>query len=170
MDITDLILNDHHDQRRLFSYLDEIDGSEVGALGAIWTRLSTLLEVHAAAEEALSYPELLKLGTRGAGHDHTVEEVTDVIKDHNEIRDAIGEVAQHRVGSDGWREAVAKTREANGDHMAEEERDDLADFRRYADLQLRRTIAVAFAEYQSYHVGGVEVHDTDPGQYVTAHS
>ncbi len=65
MDVTELILNDHHDQRRLFSYLDDIDGSEVAALGAIWSRLSTLLEVHAAAEEALFYPELLKLGTRG---------------------------------------------------------------------------------------------------------
>ncbi len=170
MDITDLILQDHHDQRRLFSYLDDIDRSEVAALGAIWTRLSTLLEVHAAAEEALFYPQLLKLGTRGAGRSHTVDEVTDVIKDHNEIRDAVAEVAQHPVGSDGWREAVGKAREANGDHMAEEERDDLADFRRYADLQLRHTIAVAFAAFEAAHVGGVEVHDSDPGQYVTANS
>ncbi len=170
MDVTDLILNDHHDQRRLFSYLDDIEGSEVAALEAIWSRLSVLLEVHAAAEEALFYPELLKLGIGAGGHNRTADEVSDVIKDHNEIRDAIGEVAQHPVGSDGWRAAVAKAREANGDHMAEEERDDLADFRRSSDLRLRHTIAVAFAAFEASHASGVEVHDTDPGQYITAHS
>ena len=51
MDITQLILDDHHEQRRLFAILEEIDPADTGILEAIWARLSAFLEVHAAAEE-----------------------------------------------------------------------------------------------------------------------
>lgn len=66
MDITDLILNDHHEQRRLFAYLDDIDPANTEALSAVWRRLKILMDVHAAAEEKLFYPHLLSIGT-GAG-------------------------------------------------------------------------------------------------------
>ncbi len=92
MDITDLILNDHHEQRRLFAYLDEIEKTNTTALGAVWERLKILLDVHAAAEEALFYPQLLKIGTGGGGETSAASETKDVIKDHNEIRDAVAEV------------------------------------------------------------------------------
>jgi hypothetical protein len=165
MDITDLILHDHHEQRRLFAYLDDIDRSNTQALAAVWQRLRTLLEVHAEAEEELFYPHLLKIGT-GAGGEDVVAEVKDVIKDHNEIRDAIKEADGHAVGTDGWRAAVAKANEANSDHMGEEEREDLTDFRRNAPMQLRHDMAVAFATFEASHPTGVLARDKVPEQYI----
>jgi hypothetical protein len=51
------------------------------------------------------------------------------------------------VGSDGWYDAVAGANLANSDHMAEEEREGLTDFRRLAGLQRRHDLAVAFATF-----------------------
>jgi len=166
MDITDLILHDHHEQRRLFAYLDDIGPGDTEALAAVWTRLRILLEVHAAAEEELFYPHLLQIGTGAGGAPSARAEVEDVIKDHNEIRDACAEVGRHQVGSDPWWDAVTQAREANSDHMAEEEREDLADFRHHADLKLRHDIAVAFAVFEARHAGGIRARDRDPEEYV----
>ena len=166
MDITELILHDHAEQRRLFAYLDDIDRADTKALTAVWTRLRILLEVHAQAEEELFYPHLLKIGTGAGGKEDVVDEVTDVIKDHNEIRDAIKETAGHAVGSDAWWQAVAKTNKANSDHMGEEEREDLTDFRRHASWQMRHDIAVAFATFEAKHHGGIKAEDKDPKRYV----
>ena len=168
MDITELILEDHHQQRRMFALLEETAPSDTRALGILWHRLCTTLEVHAAAEEELFYPHLLKLGT-GVGDETVDAEVIDVIKDHNEIRDAIGESAGHQPGTDAWWAAVRKTNKANSDHMAEEEREDLTDFRRNAPLQLRHDIAVAFAAFEAEHVTGVAATDRDPKRYVAEH-
>src|SRR5215510_11145841 len=55
-------MDDHHEQRRLFAILEEIDPADDGTLEAIWARLSAFLEVHAAAEEEIFYPELLRVG------------------------------------------------------------------------------------------------------------
>src|SRR5579884_1108497 len=122
MDITQLILDDHHEQRRLFAILEQIDPADTGALDAVWERLAAFLEVHAEAEEELFYPELLRVGqgVNGAGPE---AETKDAIHDHNEIRDAVAEVSKHEVGTKSWYEAVAKANEANSDHMAEEERE-----------------------------------------------
>ncbi len=170
MDITVLILDEHHEQRRRFAQLDDIGRADTGALSAIWTRLRTALEVHAEAEERLFYPHLLKIGTGAGGKDSAASEVEDVIKDHNEIRDAAAEAERNPVGSDGWWQAVARTREANDDHMAEEEREDLADFRAHAGWQLRHDIAIAFATFTARHLTGVEVRDKDPEEYVEQNS
>lgn len=170
MDITDLILNDHHEQRRLFAYLDDIEQANTEALGAVWQRLKILLDVHAAAEEALFYPHLLKIGTGAGGESSAGSETKDVIKDHNQIRDAAAEVGLHEVDSNAWRQAVVKTREANSDHMAEEERQDLADFRHHASYQLRHDIAVSFATFEAHHAGGIDAQDKDPQSYVNDRS
>jgi hypothetical protein len=166
MDITELILHDHAEQRRLFAYLEDIERADTGALAAVWERLRILLEVHAEAEEELFYPHLLKIGTGAGGKDDVVDEVEDVIKDHNDIRDAIKEAAGNEVGSEGWWKAVAKTNEANSKHMGEEEREDLTDFRRHAPWQLRHDIAVAFATFEARHATGVVATDKDPEEYV----
>jgi hypothetical protein len=55
---------------------------------------------------------------------------------------------------------------ANGDHMAEEEREGLTDFRRRAGLQLRHTLAVTFAAFEARHFAGVPPVDKDPEAYV----
>ncbi len=170
MDITELILHDHHEQRRMFAFLDDIDPRNADALAAIWSRLRILLEVHAEAEENVFYPHLLKLGTGGGGQESVSAEVKDVIKDHNQIRDAIREVDRHAVGSDAWAQAVIRAREANSDHMAEEEREDLADFRHHADLAVRHGVGVAFLTYESQHAAGIRAHDRDPERYIQRHS
>ena len=55
---------------------------------------------------------------------------------------------------------------ANGDHMAEEEREGLTDFRRAADLRLRHELAIAFAAFEARHFTGVRPVDKDPAAYV----
>ena len=166
MDITQLILDDHYEQRRLFAILEQIEDSDAETLDQIWARLSTFLELHAATEEAVFYPALLRSGLR-TGHAEGVEnETLDAIKDHNEIRDAIAEVARHEVGTPGWLEAVASVNKANGDHMAEEEREGLTDFRRTASLELRHVLAVEFVGVEARNYMGVQPRDRDPATYV----
>ena len=169
MDITQLILDDHHEQRRLFANLEQVDQAEPGVLEAVWARLSAFLEVHAAAEEKIFYPELLRVGIGSGGASAAAsaeEETLDAIGDHNDIRDAIAAVAGHQVGSTGWYAAIAAVNLANGDHMAEEEREGLTDFRRRAGLQLRHDLAVAFVAFEARHFAGVPVVDKDPEVYL----
>ncbi|MGH3794068.1 MAG: hemerythrin domain-containing protein [Pseudonocardiaceae bacterium] len=165
MDITQLILDDHHEQRRLFAILEQIDRTDTATLSAVWARLAAFLEVHAEAEERHFYPELLRVGAGAAGLDPEAE-TEDAIGDHNEIRDAVAAVVGHEVGGDDWYDAVAKANEANSDHMAEEEREGLTDFRRNAGLQLRHDLAVAFAAFEATHFAGVTAVDKDPEGYV----
>ena len=91
------------------------------------------------------------------------------IKDHNEIRAAVAEVARQAVGSEAWVAAVAAANKANSDHMAEEEREGLADLRDNGDVQLRHDLAVAFATFEALHFAGVRAVDKDPKRYVEAH-
>ena len=165
MDITQLILDDHHEQRRLFAMLEQIDRSDVTSLMAMWSRLSIFLELHASAEEKLFYPVLLGIG-KGADETSVTEETEDAIKDHNQIRDAITAVAKHPVGSDAWLEAVAQVNHVNSDHMGEEERQGLTDVRRHAGLGERHRLAVAFATFEAVHAEGVKPVDQDPKAYV----
>jgi hypothetical protein len=169
MDITQVILDDHHEQRRLFAILEQIEPTDVDNLTAIWKRLSAFLELHAAAEEELFYPALLHLGKGVDAQHDPKEETEDAIGDHNEIRDAVAEAARHRVGSDRWYEAVAAANKANGDHMAEEEREGLTDFRRHASLETRHDLGLAFATFEAAHVEGVEAVDKDPEEYIEQH-
>jgi hypothetical protein len=166
MDITQLILDDHYEQRRLFAVLEQIQSTDGVILGEVWARLSAFLELHAATEEAIFYPALLQAGLR-SGHAKGAEgETLDAIKDHNEIRDAIAQVGQHEVGSPGWHQAVAAVNKANGDHMAEEEREGLTDFRRTANVQLRQDLGVQFIGMEARNYKGVQPIDRDPAAYV----
>ncbi len=170
MDITQLILDDHHEQRRLFAMLDEIDPTDKTSLAALWKRLAAFLEVHAEAEERFFYPMLLSLGEGAGGKPTAADETLDAIKDHNEIRDAVAAVAGHDVGGDDWFAAVAKANEANGDHMGEEERQGLTDVRRHAPLQRRHDLGVAFAAFDAANIDGVDPVDKDPAIYVEEHA
>jgi hypothetical protein len=166
VDITQLVLDDHHEQRRLFAILEQIDPGDTGSLAAVWGRLAAFLEVHAAAEEAIFYPALLQVGIAARRKAGVEDETLDAIHDHNEIRDAVGEVARHAVGSDDWYAAVAAANLANSDHMGEEEREGLTDFRRLAPLRQRHDLAVAFAAFEARNVTGVQPVDQDPANYV----
>jgi len=166
VDITELILDDHYEQRRLFAILEQVGRADIGVLSALWARLASFLELHAAAEEEIFYPALLQAGLAAHRAAGVEGETLDAIHDHNDIRDTIGEVARHPVGSDGWFAAVAAVNLANSDHMAEEEREGLTDFRRLAGLQRRHDLAVAFAAFQARNYAGVTPVDRDPVEYV----
>jgi Hemerythrin HHE cation binding domain len=170
MDITDEILHQHGEQRRMFALLDEFPKDDTEGLAALWHRLEIFLETHAEGEERYFYPELLKIGTGHADADSVDEEVEDAVKDHNEIRDAIRKASDLEPGSDPWWEAVTDARIANDDHMAEEERQDLADFRLHASRDLRHDIAVQFLRYEALKAAeGITPVDKDPEQYVEDH-
>lgn len=169
MDITQIILDDHADQRRLFAMIEQIEASNTDALGSIWNRLATLLELHADAEEELFYPELLKLGQGAGEKDDAEDETEDAIGDHNEIRDAVAEVSKHAVGSSQWFDAVDQVNIVNGNHMAEEEREGLTDVRRNVSMAERHRLAVAFAAFEAKHSAGVTPVDIDPQTYIQRH-
>jgi hypothetical protein len=168
VDITQLILDDHHEQRRLFAILEQVDPADRDTLRAVWDRLAAFLELHAAAEEQVFYPELLRVGTNARRTGQVEDETLDAIHDHNDIRDAVAGVAGHAVGSADWYAAVAAANLANSDHMAEEEREGLTDFRRLASLQRRHDLAVAFIRFETQHYAGVPPVDKDPEGYVRA--
>ena len=93
MDITQLILDDHHEQRRRFALLEQMESASIAGLSDVWARLAVFLEVHAAAEEEIFYPELVKLALAPRPLARAEPETVDAIYDHNEIRDAIAAVA-----------------------------------------------------------------------------
>ena len=108
MDITQLILDDHHEQRRLFAILEQIDRADTGTLSAVWERLASFLELHAAAEEEIFYPGLLRVGV-GAGRAGSVAlAVLAVVRGARIIRahdveatvDALAAVAAVELGAD----------------------------------------------------------------------
>ncbi|PIL19188.1 cation-binding protein [Puniceibacterium antarcticum] len=166
MDITQLIIDDHAEQRRLFAAIDEISPHDTEALESVWVRLKALLDSHAEAEERYFYPELLKLGTGATDADSADEETQDAIEDHNDIRDTGEEVQKHEIGSPEWFSAIDACNVANSDHMGEEERQGLTDFRRNASFELRHKLAVRFLAFQCAHLTGVDVADKNPDDYI----
>ena len=172
MDITQLILDEHAEQRKLFALIEEIGSDDTDALASVWNRLRALLDSHAEAEERYFYPALLKVGT-GANdaEDGTVQgETEDAIEDHNDIRDTGEAVDQHPVGSAEWFEAIGQCNQANSKHMAEEERQGLTDFRQHAGIEERHALAVRFAAFEADHLTGVKPVDKDPDDYVKEHA
>jgi len=164
-DITRLILDEHERFRRGFADLDDLrDRRSVGPdeLAAVWNPLAQRLEVHAVAEEDIFYPQLLRKG------EDPEAETLDAIRDHNAIRDAVHDASRHPVGGEAWWEAVDRARLANDDHMAEEEREALADFRRNATSGLRESLGRRFAAFVAEHESthGLDTSDKDPEGYV----
>jgi Hemerythrin HHE cation binding domain len=171
MDICDLILEDHHRFRRTFALLDDVPRDDKESLSALWGRLKIELDVHAEAEERFFYPHLLDVGTGATDADDAEEETEDAIVDHNDIRDAAEEVDTHQVGSGPWWDAVGEVREHNSDHLGEEERQALADFRHNSDVETRHELGVQFAAFSAAHASeGVEAVDKDADEYIEEHS
>ena len=165
-DICDLILDHHEIQRRRFAELDEVRSAGTEALERIWSPLADFLELHAAAEEKVFYPELLRKG------DDAEDEADDAISDHNKIRDAVRASRDEQVGSDGWWDAVREARHQNGDHMAEEEEGALADFRANTSREQRAALGADFDAFCREHAGlrDLHPHDQDPEHYIEKHS
>jgi hypothetical protein len=166
MDITQLILDDHAEQRKLFAIIEEIGANNRQALKPVWQRLKALLDTHAEAEERYFYPDVLKVGVGANDGESADAETKHAIKDHNEIRDTAAEVDKHDIGSSDWFAALGKCNEANSKHMGEEERQGMTDIRAQASLERRHDLAVTFAAFESAHLLGVEPVDKDPSEYV----
>lgn len=165
MDITTLVLDDHHRQRQMFARLDDLDRKDHDRLRAVWAELAGFLEVHAAAEEAVLYPEVLRLS------DPKAAETKDAISDHNDIRDALSRATASEVGSAAWWHAVGAARSANTEHMGEEEDDVLPHFRGKASLELRGELGLAFeAAKTPQYAAALDTADKDPDGYVEEHS
>ncbi|MGH9088219.1 MAG: hemerythrin domain-containing protein [Acidimicrobiales bacterium] len=166
-DICDLILEGHETFRRHFAELDDLRAAGAGrdAFAREWKPVADLLEVHAASEEELFYPRLLPRG------DDAEEETRDAIGDHNDIRDAVRRATEREVGSDEWWNAVLDAREQNSDHMAEEERGAIPDFRAHAEGSLREDLGVHWLRFQAEHAEarGIDLADKDPDRYVARH-
>jgi hemerythrin HHE cation binding domain-containing protein len=165
-DITTLILDDHEWFREQFAKLDDLQAQTPvrrAALDRVWRPLADKLDVHAYAEEMLFYPQLLQ---RGA--DDPEGETLDAIGDHNDIRDGVADANAAQVGSARWWAAVGRAREANDDHMGEEEREGLSDFRRTAPVGLREALGRQYRDFMAAHptTEGLTIEDRDPQGYV----
>src|SRR6201996_5359756 len=165
-DITELILADHDWFRERFAKLDELQAQtpiDRAALERVWRPLGEKLDLHAYIEEKIFYPQLLK---RGA--DDPEGETLDAIGDHNDIRDGVRDANAARVGTEEWWAAVSRTRVANDDHMSEEEREGLSDFRRHAPIGLREALGRQYSEFMTQHptTEGLPIVDRDPQRYV----
>ena len=162
-DITTLILSEHEAFRRSFT---EIEGlTDVEELGRRWSELADQLEVHAAGEEAVFYPELLQEVDDSEG------DTEHAVKDHNEIRDATRAVEAHEVGGDDWWEAFRQAREATVDHLAEEERDVLPPFQDSVSSEKREELGMRWLQFHEQHDGaqGLSGETKDPEAYVEEH-
>ncbi|MEK6440283.1 hemerythrin domain-containing protein [Pseudonocardia sp. T1-2H] len=165
-DITQLILDDHQWFRQQFADLDELRAQtpmDADAVRRVWDPLADRLDVHAVAEEEIFYPQLL-----AKGQNDPDEETLDAIGDHNDIRDGVHDAARHPVASRAWWEAADRAREANDEHMAEEENEGLKDFRLHAPRVLRESLGKQFADFLERHRGsaGISTADKDPEEYV----
>lgn len=167
-DITVLILDDHDWFRRAFAGLDDAQAADADAdaLDAIWEPLGTKLDAHAEIEEEIFYPALL------AEADEDGEETEDAIGDHNKIRDAVAQARRSDTGSEKWWAAVGEARKENDEHMAEEEREGLSDFRLNATPELRDELGRRWLARWAEHPGGagIESPDKDPVDYIDEHT
>ncbi|RLV48197.1 hemerythrin domain-containing protein [Nocardioides mangrovicus] len=166
VDIIELIYEDHVWFRRYFFYLDAARTDEERA--AIWEPLASRLDAHAQAEEEIFYPALLQ----EAEHGDPEEETDDAIGDHNDIRDAVRASRSASVGSEEWWKAVTKAREANGEHLEEEEREGMTGVIRDVSLEERHDMGMRWLQFYAVHWGGAGVDDSDkdPEEYIAENS
>ncbi len=162
-DIVALILSEHDAFRRSFVALEEM--TDAGEQKAAWTELSERLEVHAAGEEQVFYPQLL------TEVDDSEGDTKHAVKDHNEIRDACRAVDQHEVGTDDWTAAVQNTREVTVEHLEEEEHDVLPPFKDGVDEQQRSELGIQWLAFLEEHenANGLSGENEDPEAYVEEH-
>jgi hypothetical protein len=163
-DITELILDDHDWFRRHFLRLADLREQPEEA-AEVWDSLAVQLEIHASAEEEHFYPSMAR-----DADDEEASATEDAIGDHDEIREGVEKARKAEVGSQQWWDAIDETDYANNDHMAEEERDDLAPFRRVTSLSFRQELGARFEQFKAEHAEGrgLSFEEKDPEQYVDA--
>ena len=162
-DITTLILSEHEGFRRTFAEIEQLTDPE--ELGRRWRELADQLEVHAAGEEQIFYPELLQ------DVDDSEGDTVHAVKDHNEIRETTSAVDGHEVGTDAWWEAFRTCREATVDHLAEEENDVLPPFQQQVGAEHRDALGMRWLKFHEQHedAEGLSGDTVDPQAYVEEH-
>jgi len=160
LDITLLILSEHEAFRRAFAEIESL--TDTGELASRWTELADQLEVHAAGEEEIFYPALLRKV------DDSEDDTEHAIKDHNKIRDAVEGVARHEVGTDAWWEAFRHAREETVEHLEEEEHDVLPPFQQEVDEKKRTDLGMRWLKFHEDHdrARGLSGDKLDPEEYV----
>lgn len=164
-DVIRLILDDHERFRSRFAELDGLR-DDLQAANEIWLGLAAWLEIHASAEEAVFYPALLQ-------HvEGSEDETRDAIGDHDEIRDGIRRAAAAEVGGDEWWAGIQDARDANDEHLAEEERDDIPDLLRVASVEFRQELGAHYERFFAEHPGakGLSGANKDPDEYAARNS
>jgi hemerythrin superfamily protein len=163
-DITVLIRTEHDAFRRAFTEIEQLTDPE--EVGRRWRELADQLEVHAAGEEEVFYPELLQEVDESEG------DTKHAIKDHNEIRETTQKVDQHAVAGDQWWEAFREAREATVDHLGEEETDVLPPFQEQVSEEKRSDLGMRWMKFLEEHARakGLSGEEKDPEQYVEEHS
>lgn len=164
-DVIRLILDDHERFRSRFAELDSLR-DDLQAANELWLGLAARLEIHASAEEEHFYPALLR------NVEGSEDETKDAIGDHDEIRVGISRAAAAEVGSDEWWAGISAAREANDEHLAEEERDDLAPFLEKTSLEVRNAVGEKFAAFKREHAhgAGLDYSDTGADEYMEEHT
>ena len=122
--------------------------------------------MHAAGEEQVFYPELLR------DVDDSEDDTEHAVKDHNEIRETTQAVDAHEVGSDAWWEAFRTAREATVEHLAEEENDVLPPFQQQISAEARDELGMRWLKFLEDHENarGLSGDTVDPEAYVEKHS
>jgi iron-sulfur cluster repair protein YtfE (RIC family) len=149
-DISALVHSEHEAFRRAFAELDD-----AGDPAAAWQALADRLEVHAAAEEELLYPVLARAADDG------VSEGVAAVRQHNDIRHAVRAVADQEAGAAQWWDAVRAVQSTNAEHMAEEEREFLPDFRDGVPEERREDLGMQWLKFHDDHDGARGLTDTD---------
>lgn len=164
-DVIRLILDDHESFRARFAEIEKLR-EDPQAAAAVWAPLAAELEVHATAEEQFFYPQLLKRV------DDMEDETEDAVSDHDEIRQGIRRAAAAEPGSEDWWGGIRDAREANDEHLAEEERDDLAPFLEKTSLEVRNAVGEKFAAFKREHAhgAGLDYSDTGADEYMEEHT
>jgi hypothetical protein len=149
-DITELIRADHERIGRLFAAFDDAvrftrlpgdPGScPAWTLGAIWSRIEGLLDVHAEAEYEICCCAMFASGTDQAG------ELDGAIADLDDIRHAVAEARNQGAGSRPWWLAVNAARRASNDHVRVIE-GALTGFRERTCLQFRDDLGQQWAAF-----------------------
>lgn len=163
-DITVLIRTEHDAFRRAFTEIEELKGKP--ELTARWRELADQLEVHAAGEEEVFYPELLH------DVDNSEGDTEHAVKDHNEIRETTRKVDDHEVGTDAWWAAFREAREATVDHLGEEEEDVLPPFQEQVPEDKRSELGMRWMKFLEDHESakGLSGEEKDPEEYVEQHT
>jgi hemerythrin superfamily protein len=137
-DIIDLVLHDHHAVAALFDKLQAATAADDQS--ALFAQVRDALERHASAEEKVLYPRVHKEVPDGR------EESKDAIEEHDQIREALKEVAEHDAGTPLFGLAVDQLVATTKHHVGVEEAELLPDFHQNSDAGEREELGRHFEE------------------------